>query len=437
MTIFGVIWALIMLYCFKKADIKYMFFATLIFMTFQCANVLYLHGSSGVGPQVLTSICFIAKFFISSKFKFTRIRKDKSLLASLSLVALAILIIVSGYKNSNLSETLLVIFQLFVYMIAFLLMRRTAKSIGKENLYKLVRTIIIFVVAVGVIQWSITRFVPAAKILLKYIFYSDNSTDVYFNHNDAYHNGRIYSTFMEPSYMAAFAVGAFYYLVCFWNRLKENIALLIMLVIIIVASLSSTAYGAFIITGLIFIVSTKELKLKWKVLIVSFAAVLAFVFFTMFYDVLDVVIFSKASSASGVTRARWNLEALDAYNTSPIFGVGYKAIRGSSIIYTIMGELGILGLISFVSFNIASVWRVVFRGIRAKKYSLGYYGVLYAAISSVTCLVIACPDLDLCSYWFWLYLVSCYNGLELIKYRTNKIVMFDSFSQSNASLSLQ
>lgn len=419
MTFFGIIWACTMVFCFKKRNIKYIFFATLIFMTFQCANVLHISSGRGVGPQVLTSICFIIKYFLHSRFRVSRISIDKSCMAWLTLIAVALLIVISGVANKTLASALLVTIQLFVYIFVFLIMRRVAKEINRGQLYKIIRMVVIFVVVVGVLQWIVTMYIPVARPILKILFYNDNNEDVYFNFTDRGHNRRIYSTFMEPSYLAAFAVGSFYFLLCFWERLRENLFLLLMLFIIIAVSLSSTAYGAFIITGSFFIISSKEIKIKWKLLIVFLAAGVALVFFTMFYDVLDAVIFSKASTGSGVTRAGWNREAYAAFLSSPIIGIGYKAIRGSSIIYTLMGELGILGVVLYIVFNVSSVWRCIFRG-QHNKYSTGYYGVLYAVLSSFICMVIACPDLDLCSYWFWLYLLACYNGHELIKYKKIK-----------------
>lgn len=423
MTIFGVIWAFVILYCFIKDDIKYMFSVTLIFMTFQCANVIYL-GSTGIGPQVLTSISFIIKSLISFNGKIPRIKKDNSRLASVSLIALMVVIIVSSRVNETITEKWLIILQLAVYMITFLLMKRVIRNINNESLYEIIRAIIIFIVFVGILQWIITMFMPSAKILLKYVFYNDNSTDIYFNHNDHYHNRRIYSTFMEPSYMSAFSVGALFYLMSFWNRLKENILLVLLLMMILIASFSSTAYGAFAVTGIIFILSTKEIKINWKILIIAISIFAICILFFFFYDILDAVIFSKATTPSGITRTRMNNDAFDAFMTSPLIGVGYKMIRGSSIIYSLLGETGILGLAAFVSFNLNSVWRVLFRSIQSKNYTTGYYGVLYAIISSFICLIIACPDLDLCSYWFWLYLLASYNGHELVRYRKRRKVSY-------------
>jgi O-antigen ligase len=339
----------------------------------------------------------------------------------MALLSLLALIVISGMVNNSILGRELVILQLAIYMAAFFFMRRAVRRIDRNQMYIIIRSIIIIIVVIGAIQWVTTMFVPSARFILKYLIYNDNSEDIYFNFSDAYHSKRVFATFMEPSYMAAFAVGSFYYLLCFWDRIKENIIILLALVSIIVFSVSSTAYVSFAITGILFMVTSKELKTKWKMILASVAIVMILIFFFGFYDVLDKVLFSKATSGSGLTRSQLNKDAYEVFLSSPIIGIGYKAVRGSSIIHTLLGELGILGLVSFFLFNVCSGCRVIFRNGDKEKYSSGYYGVMYAVITSFICLIIACPDLDLCSYWFWLYLLGCYSGLELIKYKSIRI----------------
>ena len=66
MTIFGIIWILIILYCFFQKDIKYMVFITLFSMVLQCANVFAFENFS-VGPQVVTNLIFVIRYFIHKK----------------------------------------------------------------------------------------------------------------------------------------------------------------------------------------------------------------------------------------------------------------------------------------------------------------------------------------------------------------------------------
>lgn len=424
MTLFGVIWAITIIYCFSKKDIKYMLLFTLLFMTFQCTNVLYISAGKGVGPQVLTSFFFIVKVLVTLEFKLKKRQIDKTRLAKASLLAVLLIVVTSSIMNGIWLEKILYIFQLGIYVLTFFLMMRASKLISRSELYSIIRFVIMFVVIVGVIQWLLTMFFPSGKILLKYILYNDSNEDVYFNFNDYFHNRRIYSTFMEPSYMAAFAVGAFYYLLSFWNERKKNLWLLALLLTIIIVSFSSTAYGAFGITGLLFISSTKEIKRSWKIVIIFVGCIGLLLFAVSFRETLDAVLFSKSLTGSATTRARWNNEAFDAFLTSPLWGIGYKAIRGSSIVYSLLGEIGLLGFFSFLVFNVSSTWRAFVRRNESVQYTRGYYGTVYAVIASFICLIIACPDLDLCSYWLWLYLLACYSGQELIIYKRKRLFKY-------------
>ena len=53
MTLFTLIWGACMLYGFTRKNMNAMVAMTLLFMTFQCANVISFGGFS-VGPQILT-----------------------------------------------------------------------------------------------------------------------------------------------------------------------------------------------------------------------------------------------------------------------------------------------------------------------------------------------------------------------------------------------
>mgnify|MGYP005930294217 FL=1 len=68
MTLFTLIWGACMLYGFTRKNMNAMVAMTLLFMTFQCANVISFGGFS-VGPQILTSMCLIVRFLIFSKFR--------------------------------------------------------------------------------------------------------------------------------------------------------------------------------------------------------------------------------------------------------------------------------------------------------------------------------------------------------------------------------
>ena len=322
--------------------------------------------------------------------------------------------------NGILTSSVVKILQLVAYIICYLCMRRSLLGFKDEDIYSIVRKVIAFVVFFALMQWIITMWLPVMKPVFKPIFYNDDSMNVYFNWSDFNHNKRIYAMFMEPSYLACFLVGGFYYLFSFKNKWKQNFFLMTTILFEIIISRSSTAYGAFALVGMIFVLQSKQISRIWKLMISAAAILCACVLYFGFYSLLDEVIISKAASGSGITRARWNMEAFDAYLSSPIYGVGYKNIRGSSIFFSLLGELGILGLATYILFIGLTCQKAFFTKKRSVVENVGYYGAIYAVISAVICQFIACPDLDMCSLWLLLYISAIYEGKYALSLRRKK-----------------
>ena len=141
---------------------------------------------------------------------------------------------------------------------------------------------------------------------------------------------------MEPSYFAGFAVGSFYYFLSYREKRKENICLLVGLLIEILLTFSSSAYVALVFAGMIFLASSKEKKLKFEIIM---ASVVGFaIMYLFFFDVLDLVIFSKASSGSGVVilTSVLGYELKTAVGTS-VFIMTFTALTGAVSHFAIGG----------------------------------------------------------------------------------------------------
>lgn len=399
MTVFGVVWIAIILWCFTRGNLKYMLLITLLFMTFQSDNVI-IFGGKGIGPGILTSIAFIAFCLIRNKFVIPVYRENP--LTIISLISLILLILYSSYINGILKANVMYVLQFVCYVLCFLFMLSFSDEIGKKDLYSIIRNIIIFHCIFGFVQILTSSDILPIRQLLNILFYNDASTDVVFHKT---HYTRVMSTFMEPSYFSGFAVGAFYYLLSIKGEWRRNKYIFLALIIEIILTQSSTAYAAFCITGLVFICVSKEVNLQTKIGFIMLGIFAAFVLYFGFYGLLDSVIFSKLSTGSGLTRQRWNKESFELFMTSPMYGVGYKNCRGSSIFYSLLGQLGLFGLILYVLLNIGVLSMLKgnhykFDNVNATDY---FAGLIYAVITAMVCQLIACPDIDLCTYWFWLY----------------------------------
>lgn len=394
--------------CFPS--IENMVTLTIISSVLQCSNVIEF-GNLGIGPQILTSFIFIIRMIFTlkckSKIKKSSIEKNKYIFW---LFLLLLVIMFSSYYNNVLNVQIAKILQLLIYILCFYLMFRAGALLGEKFVYNVIKKLSIALIIIGFVQLGITaRIIPRIEIM-KMLFFNDSSATgeaIYYNRAFVYYSRyiRIFSTYMEPSYYAGYVVGAFYYFLSIKEKRKDNLLLVVFLGLQIILTFSSSAYGAFLLVGILYILTAKEWKKKIKVLIIG---IIGFAFmYVVFYNVLDTVIFSKMSSTSAAARISWNEMARVKFIESPIIGNGYKQSRASTIILTLLSEVGIVGLTIYVLFNI-SFLKYVFK----KQRERSLYGISLAILSVIATQAIGVPDLEICTYWMWLNLFAIQYGIE-------------------------
>lgn len=418
MTFFSIIWLAIVLWCFSRRDIKHLLFVTLLFMTFQCDNVIEI-GNIGIGPQLLTSVLFVIKVLFNSRGKVYFTKRCTHILLAVYLLLATVL--GSCFYNGIFVEKILNIGQLAIYVLCFTFILLEAGTVDGEMLYRMLRAIVIFLLVMGILQLFTTMGVLPLRSILKVLFYNDNSTTVYFNHSGY---SRIMSTFMEPSYFAGLLVGAFYYFLSMRDRWRENYILLASIFVEMLLTKSSTAYAAFVIVGVFFILLQDRINIQTKLIILAVAVIGLGVLYLGFYNLLDSVIFSKNESGSYLTRTNMNKSAYNAYRNSVWFGIGYKSVRGSSIFFSLLAEIGRLGLVTYFFVNITVMLPVITGAFTRRKVSNQHLGILFAVMSVFVCQLMACPDVDLCTYWFWLYVI----GISLKESSQSSVYVTESYS---------
>lgn len=100
-------------------------------------------------------------------------------------------------------------------------------------------------------------------------------------------------------------------------------------------------------------------------------------------DYLDVLIFNKATSDSGVERGYWNMLALRNFVDSYGFGVGLGTPRASSFVVALIANVGILGTLFYLAF----ITRVVVG--RRSEFRTYVGDVKLAARNGCICLLMA------------------------------------------------
>ena len=397
MTLFGLIWVVLLICCFR--DVKKLLTLTIISATIQCSNVFEFAGT-GIGPQVITSFLFILRIMLNKSGLIIN-KKSKGKDICLLMLLLLAVIVISNIINGRVISTMFKLLQLVIYMVCFCCMLKEGKNIDGEYLYKLIRRLSIFLLIVGFIQIGITSGVLPRFGIVKTLLYNDTTNEfIYYNQLNY---KRVLSTFMEPSYYAGYIVGAFYYLLSIKDKRKENYILLAFMLLQIILTFSSSAYGAFFIVGIIFIVSPRETKFKLNIILLGLVGF--FLMYLFFYDILDTVIFSKGLSESANTRNWWNRDAITMFKISPIIGNGYKSSRASQIIYTMLAEFGVVGLISYILLNLRFFLYYVSKKYRSK-FGYSRIPVLMGMLSVIATQIIGVPDIDICTYWMWANIVA-------------------------------
>ncbi len=399
-TIFGIFFIITLLCIFISNNAK-MTLGILVFsMCVQSAAVVMI-GGAAVGPQLFASTMLFVWVLLNSKSVLSGkiVIKTKERYWRLSTVSIWLFfgyIAFTTYQSDsteiNNNRNLYVI-QLLIYIICYLSVPYVTKRLDKKDVDKIIEGVIIIVAVIGIIQFLTTSDILPRNFLLETFVYNNSEENLAYN----LYYPRVFSVFLEPSYCAPFLVGGFFYLISreTWNR--KSLVLAIILAVEITLTFSATAYGATLITGIVYILVSKNKKsLKFLIPLAVPMLLLLFITGTM-QNILSNVIFNKMGTSSAYTRNGWDMQAWDMFLKNPLFGMGYKMVRGSQLYISILGQLGIVGTILYI----LSVLPILLAGLRRSVAT----PVSMFLIGSIAAQMIAIPDLDFCVFWLSMYLV--------------------------------
>lgn len=408
MTLFGIVWLLLLFVAIVKSKKSMLVALVLISSTLQSSNVLVVNGQ-GIGPQIITS-GVATLYFIAPQIRKMKLRVSKSFATTNRiLILLLVYIVFDAVRTKTLGTNILRILQLLIYVLCFFEMKNVGEILDDEYVYCTLKKLSIFVLVVGVFQVLATTNIIPRYWFIRDIFWNDsaNAPEIvqfmwpygsYF---------RFFSTYMEPSYFVGFSIGALFYFFNYKKNRKKDLPLIAALALSTILSFSSSGYGALLITALLYIAFSKEGKIKLYVL-VGGALGFAILYFG-FYNILDSVIFSKMQGGSAAARITWNLEAIKAFQSSPMMGVGYKNCRASSMFYTILAELGVIGIALYIVLILSIIWPV-FTKRGQKLVGDEQDGLIFAIIGVTATQMIAVPDFDICTFWMWMNFLGLIIG---------------------------
>lgn len=420
MTMFGIVWLLLLFAAIVKSKKPMLAALVLISSTLQSSNVLVVNGQ-GIGPQIITS-GVAALYFMAPQIRKMKLRVSKSFASTNKILILLLAYIVfDAARTKTLGTNILRIFQLLIYVLCFFEMKNVGDTLDDEYVYCTLKKLSIFILLVGVFQVLATTNIIPRYWFIRDIFWNDSANapaivQFMWPYGSYF---RFFSTYMEPSYFVGFSIGALFYFFNYKKNRKKDLPLIVALVLSTILSFSSSGYGALLITALLYIAFSKEGKIKLYVLVggaIGFA-----ILYLGFYNVLDSVAFSKMQGGSAAARMTWNLEAMKAFQSSPMMGVGYKNCRASSMFYTILAELGIIGIVLYIVFILSIIWPV-FTKRGQKLVGDEQVGVIFAIIGVTATQMIAVPDFDICTFWMWMNFLGLIIGRNKRRKRIDESV---------------
>ena len=409
-TIFGYGWILTLICVFIQKNAKYMITMTLFSMVFQASSVFLINGQ-GVGPQIPTCFAMIVWAVVHSafwkEFKLSFSRRNKVFYVEIFLLAAFCIVILVSKKKNVLgivySDTwYLLLLQLVIYMVCFVSMWSSGSRITTDDITGIFEKISIFVMVIGLLQFLVTTNILSRNVFWETFLYTPDTQSAYYWYS---YYPRLFSTFMEPSYCGVFLVAAFYYNITI-NRNKGYIRVVcIVLVLEILLSFSSTAYGAFAIGGVIYLIFSSNKKALKYLIPIGIAAVSLLTAMGTLITWLNMVIFSKGETGSAVTRHNWNEWAYEMFLDSPVWGAGYRCVRASSLYYSVPAQLGMAGSVVLILFLGILLWKLyTFR--ENKECS----AIMVSLCAVIVALIIAVPDIDNLTLWQMLYFAALIIG---------------------------
>ena len=358
-------------------------------MVLQSTNVLYV-GEIGVGPQMITSLFFCVRALFEKNKIFD---KNKLLKYGCAFGAFFCSMLCSILINKCFSETYLWIIQIFIYIITSIAFLCVSSKFKEDDINKMIDIVTCFVIVVGIVQFLITSNTIPRISIIKILLFNDDSISVYYNHDNYF---RLCSTFMEPSYCACFLLGALAYYSCRYEASIKQLVIMSLIITAIFFTKSTTAYvGCAVLYFLFLIIKINPKMQKTLLFTVPVLITISLLFGEKLYETIVV---EKLNSGSFTTRDGWNKLAKNQFLDNVVVGAGYKMVRGSSLFYSLLGQIGLLGMAAFSFFN--SI--IVIDGIKNRKSNLIAFSLTIILI--LVCQVVACPDIDFCVYWLGVYL---------------------------------
>lgn len=107
-------------------------------------------------------------------------------------------------------------------------------------------------------------------------------------------------------------------------------------------------------------------------------------------------------SDSGKFRGQQDFYAISLFLESPSMGIGYGNSRASSLVTTLLSELGLIGIL----FYTITLFMIIHPLVKKSTYTPIEISSRLFIIAIIISQLIAIPDLQYCVYWLGMYIIA-------------------------------
>lgn len=425
MTLLGLAFFLICLFCFFYRPIHYLMGLVIISCIFQAGSIINM-GSRGIPPYIFVESFLIVKsipYLISTKkIKINSVIGCFGIFVFLSIiVTLFMPFIFEGIKITNpggktsdeylalmqlrdhlhfsIKNIIQLLFILFngLTLYIFYFFRHKLKS---DFILKLFHYSILVVLGIGLWGYLNKNYnIPFPNTM----FYSNIGYGQLYNIENDLGMFRLNSTFSEPSYCGGFLAASFWG----WYKLHNKCDKQCFLILIALAlNSSSTGIITFLI-GLLLHIITSMKRLIWGLF--SFFVLTLILYNSPLWQYIDLVLLNKAETLSGMARINSFLLTLEICKTTYFLGLGWGSHRDFSFIGNTLVAVGLLGTILLLCI----IYKMQKNNFLNRKQSKSCLFLFHWGCIHWIAVFIALPDFSYSIIWMWMFAsISQYKTIK-------------------------
>ncbi len=408
MTIFGIIWILIVLTQFVLS-IENLAILLVLSTLFECATLFSLFDTSFSALDI-TSILFIIKFLFHKSGVRTLLDSRHGLFSAFVLYALlgGLLSLTSfngyefllydasasgdwfavvGTEKASISIRFFSsIARLTLYVFAFICMSGLFQSYEEKNRNRVFKKCVYgslgIVLVVGAIQFLNTLEIINVTILMESIHTQDLAENsAYWNHFNA-----LYSIFSEPSHCGPWLMAMGWGFLLKGNTTTLEYGLAACCFIEGVLTFSSTSLLVFGALLVLYVLKNVRRNAVRTLLLVAIVVIVVLIS-PQAHHMIDLAL-NKLSTGSGLIRTAMIDQSHQVFVDTCGLGLGFNAINGMTFLGSMLAQVGVIGTSLFVAFLIV-FYKALPQTLQGRYVKYLLLGILFSLLISSSGLIYA------------------------------------------------